>query len=341
VASAAGPAAARVAFTDATAPGRPVVNPSDGDSVTGQVAAEDLADAAGGALTVVVTDQDGEVVASCPVAADGAFNCPIAPPLEDGASAQVVIVDGAGNNSAGAEITADRREPADLAVEPSDGAELGGRGDRPGDQITVTDGAGTVLCETTVKADHTWSCQLAPAASEGDGLTVTETAPTGKQTDRPWRVGLPAVAVEVSDALPGGRQVAIGRNFQPGELVVALISSAGAGGAEVGRMTADESGAVTFEWLVAAEAAPGARTVTLSGDLSGPHQADFNVLANPASPSPVPTPTQTPAGPRPVPPAANLPFTGASGLVGLVGGALGLTAAGWLLILAARRRRQA
>jgi hypothetical protein len=74
---------------------------------------------------------------------------------------------------------------------------------------------------------------------------------------------------------------------------------------------------VVFRWQTPKDAAPGEHVVTLSGPLSGSYQAEYMVVLEP----------------EPV-----LPFTGADGLVGKLGGALGLLIAGVWLVAAARRR---
>ncbi|MDR2374041.1 MAG: Ig-like domain-containing protein [Bifidobacteriaceae bacterium] len=360
VAAVGAPGAAHLTLTDATAPARPAVNPSAGASVSGRVADPDLADAAKGELTAVVKDRDGAVVATCRVAGDGSFACAVVPALADGALARVHVVDAAANVSEAAETVVSTRLPQVPQIDPSDGSEVTGVADTPGDTVVVKDAEGEVLCQTTASADKTWACELKPAASEGDSVTVVVTAPTGQETERPWRVGVPRITVSASDALAGGPQAALGVNFQPGEAVAAWSGPSGAapsggssadaasvmaagatpaGGAEVGEALADESGRVQFDWAVASEALAGVHTVVLTGPLSGVHTADFNV-SSPEAPEPEAPKPEAPRQPAaPPPPAARwLPFTGAANLIGILGIALGLALAGCLLVAARRRQ---
>ncbi|MDR0626968.1 MAG: Ig-like domain-containing protein, partial [Bifidobacteriaceae bacterium] len=411
------PAEAHIWFLDAVSPNPPVVNPSDGGHVDGQVAEEDLDDAAAGDLTVVIRDEDGNVINTCPVNADGSFDCPISPKLPDGQEVTVEIVDKAGNandstlvvdgvapgppvldpsrgdqvsglvpaddleDAANGYLTVVVRDPAtgvewcrtqvapdgtwvcvfDPALpdgtvvevtlvdkasnisekisvqvdavppvlpvpDPSDGGTLTGIGEEQGNTITVTDPAGNVLCTTTVGADRTWSCVLEPAAGVGDMLAVEETDLSQNVVSRPWRVGVPEIAVAKPTLCIGDKQAATGLNFQPGETVTAVTS----GEAPVGSIRANADGMVVFQWVIAEGTARNTHTLTLRGPLSGAHTADFTVACGgpPADMQPAPVKPK------------QLPFTGADGIIGTTGAALGLLLAGYLLILASKRRRR-
>ncbi|MDR3106694.1 MAG: Ig-like domain-containing protein, partial [Bifidobacteriaceae bacterium] len=369
-----GPAWASVAFTDATPPGSPLVRPSAGDVVAGEARSADRPDAARGDLTVQAKDVDGRLLAACPVGGDGAFRCAVEPVRADGSVVDVVLADRAGNISAPTRITVDARRPDEPAPAPTDGEELAGLADAAGDQIAVKAGDGAVLCETSVRQDKTWSCQLSPAAAEGDMLTVVETAPNERQSERLWRVGVPRIAVAQETVTAGGEQVAVGENFQPGELISAgmapvsvvvvsgrmavaeeatassvtpaaaragVAKGAVAGEIEVGQVAASGDGQVSFQWSVSAATPAGQYNLKLTGELSGSSGAAFTVTA-PATVIPAPAEPAPPVVARPAPPvvAGGLPFTGSGGTVGLAGAALGAVLAGWLLLAAARRRRQ-
>jgi adhesin/invasin len=301
---------ALVRFTDAIAPGAPTLDPSDGKHVSGAVAEGDREDAAAGDLTaVVVHPQTGEELGRCAVEADGAFDCRL-PDLEHGATIHVRIEDSAANPSDRAEMAVDAISPGSPVPEPSDGSEIGGKGREAGDTIIVRDDQGGDLCQTAVGEDLTWRCELTPPLKEGDRVTIVERDPAGNLTELPWRIGLPQVELATPSLHRGARQTATGRNFQPGETVVGVMGSAPL---SLGSATADADGTALFTWLVPDSAEFGAHRVTLTGPLSGAATGSFTVQA--------------------------LPFTGASGTVGLLGSAFGLILAGLLALLAARRRR--
>ncbi|MDR2566489.1 MAG: Ig-like domain-containing protein [Bifidobacteriaceae bacterium] len=314
-------APAHIRFTDATSPGQPEVYPSDGGHVDGKVAEEDLGDAAEGELVVVITDEDGNVVATCPVAADGTFDCPLSPRQPDGTELHVVIEDPAGNDSDPAEVVVDTTPPGIPVPKPTDGTELTGRGDSEGDTIIVKNPDGIVLCVTTVGEEpgRTWSCELEPPAAEGDMLIIVEEDAAHNQVSRPWRAGVPELRMAKATLCAGDRQVLAATNFQPNEEVAIAVN-----GEAVTTVTANADGALTVEWLTSTATGEGEQVVTLTGPLSGDWAGGYDASACKAPPPP-PTPPQ-------------LPFTGADGLVGLTGAGLGLLLAGFFLLVAARRR---
>jgi hypothetical protein len=260
-------------------------------------------------------------------------------------------------------VLTDPVAPSAPVVDPSDGSSLTGQGSA-GDTITVKDKNGNVLCSATVGDDLHWSCQLKPAAKEGDILTVVEENPALGPVERLWRVGLPLLSLAKATVCGGQGQSAGGVNFQPAEEVtLAPAGSTGAdgqdGSPDVSKSIADGDGRVTFRWTVPSSAPPGEQSVSLSGPLSGQVTGTFEVACSQPSPSQTPSPSVTPsdsptaapslaphpsdpaAPPTAQPPSPALPFTGSRGMAALAGTALGVILAGWLLIWAARRRRQA
>jgi adhesin/invasin len=286
------------------------LDPSNGQHVSGGVHPEDVADAAAGGLVAVVTDSSGQEIGRCEVEADGTFDCEL-PGLEHNQTVHVVVVDQAGNGSERAEALVDAVAPVSQPT-PSDGEAMSGRGEAPGDGIVVRDSAGEELCATTVQDDLTWTCQLRPAAQEGDKVVVEETDPALNVTRTDWRIGLPRLKIGKPGLAPGETQTVTGENFQPGEAVAAVMRS---DPLEIGTATADSEGRAAFTWTVPAATAAGQHQVELSGPLSGQVAGGFLVVPQ-------------------------LPVTGASGLVALLGAAAALALAGGLMILAAWRRRR-
>ena len=90
------PATATVAFTDATPPDAPVVDPSDGSALTGS---------AEPGSTVTARDPDGHVIGSAVAGADGRFVIIPEPRLADGTVVTLVATDDAGNVSAPTQVT--------------------------------------------------------------------------------------------------------------------------------------------------------------------------------------------------------------------------------------------
>ncbi|MDR3107939.1 MAG: Ig-like domain-containing protein, partial [Bifidobacteriaceae bacterium] len=93
------PAAAIITFTDSTAPEPPSPKPSDGGQITGLVAPADRSDAAAGGWSVIIKDQAGVVLSTCPVDRNGAFTCLLSPKLAAGTIVTVAAVDAAGNQT--------------------------------------------------------------------------------------------------------------------------------------------------------------------------------------------------------------------------------------------------
>jgi hypothetical protein len=233
--------------------------------------------------------------------------------VEDGETIQVIIKDLADNISVATTTVVDAIPPATEPT-PSDGGSMTGKGEKAGDTVVVVDKDGVERCTTVVDDNLVWTCTLDPAATEGDKMDVVEIDEALNEIIRPWRIGIPRLTVAKKSLLAGDKQSVTGENFQPGELVKAVMRS---DPLAVGEAEADDEGQVTFSWTIPAGAALGAHEVELSGPLSGSVTTPFEVVA-----------------PEP------LPFTGAGGVMGLGGAAVGLFGAGWLLLFAARRRRR-
>ncbi|MDR0594501.1 MAG: Ig-like domain-containing protein, partial [Bifidobacteriaceae bacterium] len=292
------------------------------------------------------------------VGADGRWACDFEPPLEHGRAVEVTVVDRAQNASDGGSLAVDATPPSGVTVAPTDGRQVTGAGETPGDVITVRDAGGQVLCRVVVGAELTWACALEPVAAEGDILTIAAEDQFGNRVESAWRVGLPRLDLAEPVLRAGARQTATARNYQPGEtvalnpdatssaaqpgagstdmadaVVAVLTASEGASGAGSADTSdaalsavADANGTVVFAWTVPADTAPGERLVEARGAVSGAANARFAV--------------EQPANSGPALTSPTLPFTGAEGVVGLIGLAGGLLLAGALLLLATRRRRQ-
>ncbi|WP_173655712.1 BapA/Bap/LapF family large adhesin [Sphingomonas turrisvirgatae] len=164
--------AATLAAPDITAPAAPSLTIApDGASVTGT-------DEPG--ATVTVRDEDGNVVGSANVGADGSFSVTLAPPLLNGEVLTAVQTDAAGNNSAESTATApDLTVPAAPVVTVApDGTAVTGTGEA-GATVTVTDTNGAVLGTGVVQGDGSFTVPLAPPQANGETVTVVQTDAAG------------------------------------------------------------------------------------------------------------------------------------------------------------------
>ncbi|WP_236237748.1 BapA/Bap/LapF family large adhesin [Pseudomonas faucium] len=123
--------------------------------------------------TVQVRDAGGNLIATGTVGADGTFQLTLAPPVNDGSTLQVVLVDAAGNVSPPAPVTSSDlqppAQPSDLAL--VDGITLSGRGE-PGATVQVHDANGALIGTGQVAADGTFSLTLNPAQANGETLDI-------------------------------------------------------------------------------------------------------------------------------------------------------------------------
>ncbi|MFJ3075450.1 BapA/Bap/LapF family large adhesin [Pseudomonas sp. NPDC087029] len=123
--------------------------------------------------TVQVRDAGGNLIATGTVGADGTFQLTLAPPVNDGSTLQVVLVDAAGNMSPPAPVTSSDlqppAQPSDLAL--VDGITLSGRGE-PGATVQVHDANGALIGTGQVGADGTFTLTLTPAQANGETLDI-------------------------------------------------------------------------------------------------------------------------------------------------------------------------
>jgi hypothetical protein len=183
---------------DTTPPAAPVVTkPANGSSTNDTTPTVEGTAEAGSKVTV--KDSNGQTLCETTASSTGKFTCPIesANALPEGPNELVVTAtDPAGNTSAPTKVavTVDTTPPdAPKVTEPKDGASssatptIKGEDGDAGDKITVKDkDSGKTICETTVKADGTWECEVKPGDALTDGphdLVVTETDLAGNVSD--------------------------------------------------------------------------------------------------------------------------------------------------------------
>jgi adhesin/invasin len=223
------------AAVDGRAPGRPVVDPSDGSEINGRGDPGD---------TITVTDPDtGEVLCTTAVDADGRFSCDLAPDLEPGDTVEVTATDPSGNASEPAEVTA--RVPDRPDLDPSDGTEVSGVAD-PGNTIVITEAdTGRELCRTQSDANGHFSCPISPALEDGAVIRAVAVDPNGFVSD-PARTTVAVGALAPPEPVPSDGARLEGEGT-PG----AAVTVTDADGNVIGTGAVDSSG----HWSVALEPA--------------------------------------------------------------------------------------
>ncbi|MGQ9932644.1 Ig-like domain-containing protein [Pseudomonas aeruginosa] len=154
---------------DAVAPATPVVNPSNGSTLSGT---------AEPGATVTLTDGNGNPIGQ--VTADGSGNWSFTPttPLPNGTVVNATASDASGNTSAGSSVTVDSVAPATPVVNPSNGTTLSGTAE-PGSSVTLTDGNGNPIGQVTADGSGNWSFTPSTPLADGTVVNATATDPAG------------------------------------------------------------------------------------------------------------------------------------------------------------------
>ncbi|WP_433887265.1 Ig-like domain-containing protein [Pseudomonas vranovensis] len=149
---------------DAVAPGAPVINPSNGAIISGtaEIGAK-----------VILTDGSGNPIGQ--TTADGSGNWSFTPgaPLANGTVVNAVAQDAAGNSSGPASTTVDAVAPGAPVINPSNGAVISGTAEI-GAKVTLTDGSGNPIGQTTADGSGNWS--FTPASPLANGTVVNAVA---------------------------------------------------------------------------------------------------------------------------------------------------------------------
>ncbi|MCT0751948.1 Ig-like domain-containing protein [Pseudomonas aeruginosa] len=154
---------------DAVAPATPVVNPSNGTTLSGT---------AEPGATVTLTDGSGNPIGQ--VTADGSGNWSFTPttPLPNGTVVNATATDASGNTSAGSSVTVDSVAPATPVINPSNGTTLSGTAE-PGSSVTLTDGSGNPIGQVTADGSGNWSFTPSTPLADGTVVNATATDPAG------------------------------------------------------------------------------------------------------------------------------------------------------------------
>ncbi|HEL3864021.1 TPA: BapA prefix-like domain-containing protein [Stenotrophomonas maltophilia] len=215
---------------DAVAPAAPVVNPSNGITLTGTAEP-------GSVVTLI--DGSGNPFGQAPVDSNGNWSFPLATPLPDGSVVSATATDASGNTSGATSITVDALPPATPVLNPSNGNTVSGTAE-PNSTIILTDGNGDLIAEVTVDGSGNWS--YTPATPLPDGTVVTAVAvDAAGNTSPPSTVSVDASAPPAPVIDPSNGTTVSG-TAEAGSTVILTDGS----GNPIGQVTADGSGNWSF-----------------------------------------------------------------------------------------------
>ncbi|MDV6435416.1 BapA prefix-like domain-containing protein [Pseudomonas aeruginosa] len=211
-------------------PDAPQVNASNGSVLSGTAEA---------GVTIVITDGNGNPIGQTTADANGSWSFTPGSQLPDGTVVNVVARDAAGNSSPATSITVDGVAPNAPVVEPSNGSELSGTAE-PGSSVTLTDGNGNPIGQTTADANGNWS--FTPSTPLPDGTVVNVVArDAAGNSSPPASVTVDAVAPATPTVDPSNGTTLSG-TAEPG----ATVTLTDGNGNPIGQVTADGSGNWTF-----------------------------------------------------------------------------------------------
>ncbi|MBI8747811.1 BapA prefix-like domain-containing protein [Pseudomonas aeruginosa] len=211
-------------------PDAPQVNASNGSVLSGTAEA---------GVTIVITDGNGNPIGQTSADANGSWSFTPGSQLPDGTVVNVVARDAAGNSSPATSITVDGVAPNAPVVEPSNGSELSGTAE-PGSSVTLTDGNGNPIGQTTADANGNWS--FTPSTPLPDGTVVNVVArDAAGNSSPPASVTVDAVAPATPTVDPSNGTTLSG-TAEPG----ATVTLTDGNGNPIGQVTADGSGNWSF-----------------------------------------------------------------------------------------------
>ncbi|MCO2654102.1 Ig-like domain repeat protein, partial [Pseudomonas aeruginosa] len=215
---------------DAVAPATPVVNPSNGTTLSGT---------AEPGATVTLTDGNGNPIGQ--VTADGSGNWSFTPttPLPNGTVVNATATDASGNTSAGSSVTVDSVAPATPVINPSNGTTLSGTAE-PGSSVTLTDGNGNPIGQVTADGSGNWSFPPSTPLADGTVVNATATDPAGN-TSGQGSTTVDAIAPTTPTVnLSNGSSLS--GTAEPGSTVILTDGN----GNPIAEVTADGSGNWTY-----------------------------------------------------------------------------------------------
>ncbi|MCR8715081.1 Ig-like domain-containing protein [Stenotrophomonas indicatrix] len=223
-----GPQAATT--VDALAPAAPVVDPSNGVTISGTAEA---------GATVTLTDGSGNPIGQ--VTADGSGNWSFTPgtPLADGTVVNAIATDAAGNTSGPGSTTVDSLPPVAPVVNPTNGTVLTGSAEA-NSSVTLTDGSGNPIGQVVADGSGNWT--FTPATPLADGTVVNATATDAAgNTSPPGSTTVDASLPSIPQVDPSNGAVISGTADAGNTIIIT-----DGGGNPIGQVTADGSGNWSF-----------------------------------------------------------------------------------------------
>ncbi|WP_343297226.1 Ig-like domain-containing protein, partial [Pseudomonas aeruginosa] len=227
---------------------------------------------------VILTDGNGNPIGE--TTADGSGNWTFTPatPLANGTVVNAVAQDPAGNTGPQGSTTVDAVAPNTPVVNPSNGNLLNGTAE-PGSTVTLTDGNGNPIGQTTADGSGNWS--FTPGSQLPNGTVVNVTA-----SDAAGNTSLPATTT-VDSSLPSIPQVdpsngsVISGTADAGNTIIITDGN----GNPIGQVTADGSGNWSFVLVgpLANGTVINAVAQDPAGNTSGPTSTTVDAVA-PATP---------------------------------------------------------
>ncbi|MBG7009622.1 Ig-like domain repeat protein, partial [Pseudomonas aeruginosa] len=215
---------------DSSAPPAPVLNPSNGTTISGTAEA---------GASVTLTDGNGNPIGQ--VTADGSGNWSYSPatPLADGTVVNATATDPAGNTGPGASTTVDAVAPATPTVTPSNGSSLSGSAE-PNSKVILTDGSGNPIAEVTADGSGNWT--YTPSTPIADGTVVNVVAQDAAGNNSP------GASVTVDSQAPAAPVIipSNGTTITGTAEAGASVTLTDGNGNPIGQVTADGSGNWTF-----------------------------------------------------------------------------------------------
>ncbi|MDV6423735.1 Ig-like domain repeat protein, partial [Pseudomonas aeruginosa] len=252
---------------DAVAPATPVVNPSNGTTLSGT---------AEPGATVTLTDGNGNPIGQ--VTADGSGNWSFTPttPLPNGTVVNATATDASGNTSAGSSVTVDSVAPATPVINPSNGTTLSGTAE-PGSSVTLTDGNGNPIGQVTADGSGNWSFTPSTPLADGTVVNATATDPAGNTSGQGSTTvdgvapTTPTVNLSNGSSLSG--------TAEPGSTVILTDGN----GNPIAEVTADGSGNWTYTCLL--YTSPGTVVNATASDPTGNTSAPASTTVDSVAPA--------------------------------------------------------
>ncbi|WP_217178590.1 choice-of-anchor G family protein [Streptomyces sp. AC495_CC817] len=230
-----------------------------------QAAAQAAAFADSDATSSASADTDADATAAAAAAANAAASTTATSDATSAANANAAV-------AAQAAAMADNSSTtdADTSASAAANANAGSAAEAAALATSSTDASTAAVGTATAAADPNAQTQATTTSTSTSTATATSSADSAADPSGGLSLTLAHPTLRV-----GQQQTAVGRGFEPGEVVSGVMSSPALA---LGTQVANQQGTVTFTWAIPAGTDLGAHTVTLSGD-SGTVAGTFQVVA--------------------------------------------------------------